>query len=138
MALRMNPYITLDGNTKEAVEFYQEAIGAKVISIQTFGEMPEDPSFSLPPEAKDRVLHALLKVGETDLMFSDTFPGQQQQTGSRVSIAIVVNSVEESRAIFEKLSQEGKVYMPLQKTFWSESYGMVIDKYDVQWQITTE
>jgi PhnB protein len=138
MALRMNPYITLDGNAKEAIEFYQETLGAKVIAVQTFGEMPEDPSFTLPAEAKDRILHGLLKVGETDLMFSDTFPGQQQQTGSRVSIALVVNSVEESQKAFLKLSQGGKVQMPLQKTFWSESYGLVTDKYDVQWQVTTE
>ncbi|WP_028777219.1 VOC family protein [Shimazuella kribbensis] len=138
MALRLTPYITLNGTTKEAIKFYQDAIGAKIITSQTFGEMPADPSFPLPEEAKDRIAHALLKVGDTDLMFSDTFPGQPHQIGSNVSIAIVVESKEESKKIFEKLSQGGQVQMPLQKTFWSESYGALSDKYDIHWQITTE
>jgi PhnB protein len=138
MALRINPYITLDGKTKEAIKFYQDAIGAQIVATQTFGEMPSDPSYPLPDEAKERIAHALLKVGDTDLMFSDTFPGQPHQIGSNVSIAIVATSVEESKKIFEQLARDGQVHMPLQKTFWSESYGALSDKYGIHWQITNE
>jgi PhnB protein len=138
MILRMNPYITLDGKTKEAIEFYKEALDATVIAVQTFGEMPEDPSFPIPADAKDRVLHSLLKIGETDLMFSDTFPGQPLEIGSNVSIALVVNNEEKTTQIYDKLQQGGQVKMQLQKTFWSPAYAIILDKFGVTWQITTE
>ena len=63
----------MNGNAKEAIQFYENALDAKVLFNQTFGEMPENPEFPLPEEAKELVSHAMLKVGETELMFSDIF-----------------------------------------------------------------
>lgn len=137
MILGINPYLVLDGNGQEAVKFYENALDAKVEILQTFGEMPENPEFSIPVDVKDRVLHAHLKVGSTDLMISDTFPGQPCQIGSQVTIAIRINDVEKSKEVFEKLQEGGRVVMPLQETFWSPSYGQVIDKFGVEWQIST-
>ncbi|WP_028403175.1 VOC family protein [Ectobacillus panaciterrae] len=137
MILGINPYLVLDGNGQDAVRFYENALDAKVESIQTFGEMPESPEFSIPVDAKDRVLHAHLKVGNTDLMISDTFPGQPYQIGSQVTVAIRINDVEKSKEVFKKLQEGGQVVMPLQETFWSPSYGQVTDKFGVEWQIST-
>ncbi|WP_078410693.1 VOC family protein [Priestia abyssalis] len=137
MILGINPYLVLNGNGQEAVKFYENALDAKVEIIQTFGEMPENPEFSIPVDAKDRVLHAHLKVGNTDLMISDTFPGQPHQIGSQVTIAIRLNDVEKSKEVFEKLQEGGQIVMPLQETFWSPSYGQVTDKFGVEWQIST-
>lgn len=138
MILGINPYLTLNGNGQDAVKFYEHAIDAKVLHIQTFGDMPPNPEFPpLAEEAKDRVLHAHLKVGETDLMISDTFPGQPFETGSQVSISITMSTVEKSEEVFGKLQDGGKVNMPLQKTFWSPAYGMVTDKFGVSWQVST-
>ncbi|WP_332695613.1 VOC family protein [Halalkalibacter lacteus] len=111
---------------------------SKVEGVQTFGEMPENPEFRIPVDAKDRVLHAHLKVGNTDLMISDTFPGQPYQIGSQVTVAIMINNVEKSKEVFEKLQEGGQVVMPLQETFWSPSYGQVTDKFGVAWQISTQ
>lgn len=138
MTLRLNPYLVLDGNAREAIRFYEKALDAKVIGIQTFGEMPENPEFPLPAEAKDRIAHALLKVGETDLMFSDTFPGQPLQKGNHVTICITTNDIRKSEKIFEALREGGQVGMPLQETFWSPAYGIVTDKFGVTFHITTE
>ncbi|KKI92007.1 3-demethylubiquinone-9 3-methyltransferase [Bacillus sp. SA1-12] len=138
MILGVNPYLVTNGDGKEAVAFYQKALGAELISMQTFGEMPENPEFPIPPEAKDRVLHAYLKVGNTDLMLSDTFPGQPYQIGSQLNIAVIINDIEESKEVFQKLQDGGKVEMPLQETFWSPSYGSVTDKYGVTWQVSTQ
>lgn len=138
MAVRMNPYLVMDGNAKEAIAFYEKALEAKVIGIQTFGEMPADPNHPMPDGVKDRIMHALLKVGETDLMFSDTFPGMPYQTGNHVNIAIVTNDADKSKQIFDALAKGGQVNMPLQETFWSPAYGQVTDKFGVAWQITTE
>ena len=140
MAVRMNPYLVMDGNAKEAVAFYEKALDAKNMGVQTFGEMPGDPNHPMPEAAKDRVMHALLKVGETDLMFSDTFPGMPYpyQTGNNVNIAIVSDDADRSRRIFDALAEGGQVTMPLQQTFWSPAYGQLTDKFGVVWQVTTE
>jgi PhnB protein len=138
MILGVHPYLVLNGNGQEAVKFYESALGAEVLSLQTFGEMPETPEYPMPEEAKNRVLHAALKIGESVIMLSDTFPGQPYELGSQLSIALVLNDVEQSKEIFEKLKEGGKVGMPLQETFWSPSYGTVTDKFGMNWQVSTE
>ncbi|MBS8263644.1 VOC family protein [Mesobacillus boroniphilus] len=138
MIIGIVPYLVTNGNGQEAVEFYKNAFGAEVISLQTFGEMPPNPEYPLPEEAKDRVLNAQLKIGNASLMLSDTFPGHPYQLGSQVTIAILVNDVAEAKEIFEKLQVDGKVTMPMQETFWSPAYGQVTDKFGVGWQLSTE
>lgn len=138
MSLRLSPYLVMDGNAREAIEFYQQVLDAQLVFSQSFGEMPENPDFPLPAEAKDRVAHAMLKVGETDLMFSDTFPGQPHQIGNQVTICISTNDKEKAEQMFEALQQGGRVNMPLQETFFSPAYGSVTDKFGVTFQIFTE
>lgn len=138
MALRMNPYLVMDGNAKEAIQFYEKALDAQVVMVQTFGEMPANPDFPLPDSARDRISHALLKVGETDLMFSDTFPGQPVQSSNQVQVCIMTDQAEQAKRIYEALREGGQVVMPLQETFWSPAYGIVADKYGVNWNISTE
>lgn len=138
MILGMYPYLVLDGNGQEAIKFYESALDAKVLGVQTFGDMPENPEYPTPIEAKDRVLNGHLQVGHTDLMVSDTFPGQPYQIGSQVTIAITIDTIEKSKEVFEKLSEDGQIMMPLQETFWSPSYGQVTDKFGITWQVSTQ
>ena len=138
MILGMHPYLVFNGNGQEAVKFYERALNAKVLRVQTFGDMPGKSQSHLPEEAKDLVLNAHLKVGNTDLMLSDTFPGHPYQLGSQVTVALLINDPEESREIFGKLEDGGQVGMELQKTFWSPLYGQVTDKFGVTWQVSTE
>ncbi|MDY8045546.1 VOC family protein [Paenibacillus polymyxa] len=138
MSKRLIPYITMDGNAKEAIEFYKEALDAQLLFIQTFGEMPENPDFPIPAEVKERVGHATLKVGETELMFSDTFPGSPFSSGNQVSICITTDSVEQAHKMFDALQQGGQVGMPLQETHFSPAYGNVTDKFGVTFQMFTE
>lgn len=137
MVQGINSYIVTNGNGQEAVKLYEDALGAQVLHIQTFGEMPEDPNHPIPAEAKDRVLHAHLKVGGNDLMLSDTFPGQPLELGDQVGIAVIISAPEETKVVFEKLSVGGQIIMELQQTFWSPLYGQVKDKFGVTWQVST-
>lgn len=137
MELRLNPYLVMDGNAREAVAFYQQALNAKVVSIMTFGEMPAHPDHPLPDDAKDRIMHALLKVGETDLMLSDVQPGMTLQAGDQVTISLQTDDADRARQIFAALAEGGKAAMPIQQTFWSEAYGLVTDRFGVPWQINT-
>lgn len=138
MILGLHPYLVLNGNGQEAVKFYEHALGAEVVSVQTFGDMPENPEYPTPEEAKNRVLNAQLKVGNATLMLSDTFPGQPYQIGEQVTIAITVSDAEKSKEVFDKLQEKGKVIMELQETFWSPAYGQVIDQFGVTWQVSTQ
>ncbi|MDT8861933.1 VOC family protein [Alkalihalobacillus sp. MEB130] len=135
---RLLPYLVMDGNAKEAVEFYEKALKASVFGVQTFGEMPANPDYPLPEEAKNRVSHAMIKVGETDMMLSDTFPGTPHEKGNHVTICIMADTKEQAKEFYEALKEGGQVTMPLQETFWSPAYGIVIDKFGVTFQISTE
>lgn len=138
MILTMYPYLVLNGNGQEAVAFYENAFNATVVRVQTFGEMPENPAYPIPAEAKNRVVNAHLKIGTMDLMLSDTFPGQPYEIGSQVTIVVTIDHAEEAKEVFQKLQEGGDVKMPLQQTFWSPLYGQVTDKFGVTWQISTD
>lgn len=138
MTLRLSPYLMMNGNANEAIDFYSKALGAEVLFNQTFGEMPENPEFPLPEEAKNLVSHAMIKIGESDLMFSDNFPGQQSQIGNQVTICITVKDADKSKQIYEALLEGGEVKMPFQETFFSPGYGIVTDKFGITFQIFTE
>lgn len=135
MVTRMSPYVNLDGTAKEAVHFYEKALGGQIISLFTFGDMPADPSFPMSDEMKNRVMHAHLKVGDSDLMFSDTIPGMPHQPGDTVNIALYPADEARAREIFAALEEGGQVALPLQKTDWSPLYGKVKDKFGVTFQV---
>ncbi|WP_100488192.1 VOC family protein [Sporolactobacillus pectinivorans] len=138
MALSLAPYLMMNGTAEEAIKFYEQALDAKVAFKQSFGEMPADPNFPLPEEAKDLVSHAMVKIGDSDLMFSDNFPGQSSKTGDQVTICITSDNKDKSTKMFEALSEGGAVKMPLQDTFFSPAYGIVTDKFGITFQIFTE
>ncbi|WP_433942851.1 VOC family protein [Paenibacillus sp. SN-8-1] len=137
MIVGMYPYLVTNGNGQEAVKFYEAALDAQVLSVQTFGDMPDNPEHPTPPEAKNLVLNAHLKVGNTDLMLSDNFPGQPYQLGSQVTIALTLNDAKKAEEVFNKLQDGGQVIMALQETFWSPLYGQLTDKFGVTWQVST-
>ncbi|AZU62258.1 VOC family protein [Neobacillus mesonae] len=138
MTVRLVPYLVMDGNANEAIEFYEKALDAQVLFKQTFGEMPENPEYPLPENTKNLISHATIKVGETELMFSDAFPGQAHQIGTNVTICISTDDAEKAQKYFDGLQDGGRVEMPLQETFFSPAYGSVIDKFGVFFQIFTE
>lgn len=135
MSIRLNPYLNFDGNTKEAVYFYEKALGGTVVTLMSFGDMPADPNYPMADEMKDRVMHALLKVGDSEIMFSDTFPGMPFQPSDSVQIAIHPEEEAQARDIFAALEDGGQVIMPLQKTDWSPLYGIVKDKFGITFQV---
>jgi len=106
--------------------------------MQTFGEAPEDPEHPVPDEAKDRLAHSILKIGNADLFVADSFPGQPNQSGNRAQICITTPDTRTSNRFFDALQQGGQVIMPLQKVHFSPAYGMVTDKFGVTFQIFTQ
>lgn len=137
MALRLIPFLMMDGNAKDAIQFYEKSLDAKVLFKQIFGDAPENPKSPLSVDMQERVAHAVLKVGETNIMVADIFPGQPHQSGNQVNLCITTNEIEKSKQFYEALKQDGQVNMPLQGTHFSPAYGIVTDKFGVSFQICT-
>jgi PhnB protein len=129
----LNTYLNFDGNAREAMEFYKTCLGAK-LDIMTFGDSP----MQVPPGAEKRVMHARLLNGSLTLMASDTMPGMPFQSGTNFSLAIECDTPQEVDKLFAALSAGGKVIMPVQETFWANRFGMLTDKFGVNWMIDLE
>ena len=130
----LNTYLTFDGNCREAMTFYQQCLGAE-LQVMSFADAPVG---GMPAEAANRVMHARLSKGSAVLMASDTMPGMPLQQGSNFSISINCESMEEIQAYFAALGENGKVTMPLQDTFWGAHFGMLTDKFGINWMFNLE
>ena len=132
--MSVDVYLNFNGNCREAAEFYAEVFGTEKPQIMTFGETPPDPSFTLPEEAKNLVMHTRLNISGSNVMFSDVFPGMPFVQGNNVTLSIVTENLDEIKTWFNKLKEGGKVKMDLQETFWSKCYGNLTDKFGIEWQ----
>lgn len=136
MILGVYPYLRMNGNGKEAVEFYKEAFDAEVLGVQTYGDLPEDPEYPLSEQDKQLISYAQLKIGNTYLMLSDS-TDEPFQIGTHLNVAILFTDAEKTKAVFEKLKSGGDVIVPLQETPFSLAYGQVKDQFGITWQIST-
>ena len=126
-------YLNFDGTCREAMTFYGKCLGAELF-LMPFGETPCDA----PKEAKDRIAHARLTKGTPILMASDTMPGMPFTKGDNFSVSINCESLQEIEKLFAAIGEKGKVVMPLQDMFWGAYWGMVTDRFGVQWMFNFE
>ena len=129
----VNPYLTFDGNCREAMEFYKDALNGNLHTMP-FGDAPME----VAEEHKNRVMHATLTFANAVIMASDNMPEQTVTHGNGSSISIAATDVEEGERYFNNLSKGGTVVMPYEKTFWGAKFGMCVDKFGVQWMINCE
>ncbi len=129
--LAIEPYLNFGGNAKEALAFYEKALGGKVTFSQTFGESPG--SEKMPAEYRDKLMHANFKAGDLKFMASDGPPGFESKSGINVTLSLHSDSVQELEKAFNGLAEGGTVLMPLQETFWAERFGMHTDKFGISW-----
>ncbi|WP_026924736.1 VOC family protein [Glycomyces arizonensis] len=127
----LNPYMAFDGNAREAMEFYRDALGGE-LALNTYGEMgDEGPS-------RDKIMHASLRTtaGFT-LMAADTAPGMEYVPGQNISISISgeVGDAAELRRYWDRLSAGATVTMPLAKQMWGDEFGACVDRYGVSWMV---
>ena len=130
----MNTYLTFDGNCAEAMKFYQKCLKAD-LNLMPFSEMPDG---KFPPGSKDRIMHARLTKGNATLMASDTMPGQPFKQGTNFSISIDCQTKKEVDDYSNALKEGGKVTMPNQETFWGAYFGMITDKFGINWMFNCE
>ncbi|MCG8923333.1 VOC family protein [Lentzea sp. CC55] len=129
MATRLNPYISFDGQARQAMEFYQSVFGGE-LKMSTFGEFGMQDT----PQA-DQIMHAQLETeaGYT-IMASDTPPGVQYRAGSRITVSLSGDE-EKLREYFAALAEGGEVGTPLEKQMWGDEYGDLVDRFGVNWMV---
>jgi PhnB protein len=132
----LNPYLNFDGTAEKAIKHYENALGAKVEGeIMRFAEVP---GMEFPPEYRNRVMHAMLKIGGGVVMISDCPPGAPLAHGNRCSVTLHLDDVAETNRLFNALAKDGKVTMALDNTFWGAYFGMLEDAFGIQWMFNCE
>jgi PhnB protein len=131
----VNPYLNFNGNCEDAFNFYKSAFGVEFAFISRFKDAPS--GVPLPANEADKILHVSMPIGNTVLMGSDV-PSSFGKTvfGQNVQISINTDSEKETEKLYKALSEGGKINMPLEKTFWGSYFGMVTDKFDVNWMVS--
>lgn len=130
----VQPYLIFSGRCEEALAFYGKAIGAKVEMVMHFNESPEPtPPGILQPGFEKKVMHSSFTVGESRIMASDGCDDKSKFGGFNLSIS--AKDEADADRIFNALSAGGQVSMPLCKTFWSPRFGMLTDKFGVNWMV---
>ena len=126
-------YLHFNGNCREAFDFYSRVLGGKIEFMQTYGEAPGGEN--MPADGKGRIMHILMNVDGTKIMGSDAPAGHVGTIGSNFSITVNARSEGDAERFFNGLAEGGNVTMPLAETFWSKKFGMLTDKFGVQWMV---
>jgi PhnB protein len=130
--MQIQPYLFFDGRCDEALEFYKKAVGAKVGMLMRFKEAPDQTMCS--PGSENKVMHAQFEIGDTKVLASDgRNTGHPKFDGFALTIS--ANTETEADKLFAALGNGGQVTMPMAKTFFSPRFGMLADKFGVQWMI---
>jgi len=130
--MQIQPYINFDGRAREAIDFYKKALGAEVVTLMRVKDHP-DPEACMPG-SPNNVMHACLRIGVSNVMLSDG-RGAGEPRFHGISLTITVANDAEGARLFKALADGGQVQMPLAKTFFASSFGMVADRFGVSWMI---
>ncbi|MBO1583040.1 VOC family protein [Bacillus sp. XF8] len=131
MKQQITPYLTFNGNAREALEYYKSVFEGEIQGIQTFG----DADFPTPPEVDNRIMHARFKKDGLFFMVSDAFLGQSVEVGNHISLALELDSEDEIQKIYDTLIEKGTVLMELQDTFLGAKFAKVKDCFGVIWDL---
>ena len=132
--MKLNPYLHFDGNAEEALNFYKDALGGEIAMLGRYGDspMPADEDW------KNKIMHSRLVFDDNTIMISDTFKGTVAKKEGNVQLNVNVETLDQINKVFAKMAEGGKVTMELQDTFWGARFGMLKDKFGVDWMFNHE
>jgi len=129
---QLNAYLFFDGTCADAMRFYERTLGGK-LDLITHAQSPM--ADKTPPGSGDRIMHARLTIDSGTLMASDSMAGQPYAGMHGFSLALEYPTAADARRMFDALVQGGQVTMPMQKTFWAEAFGMLVDRFGTPWMV---
>jgi PhnB protein len=134
--MRLNPYLTFNGNCEEAFKFYEQCLGATIEVMHTHEGSPMPDN--MPPEWQKKILHVRMAVDDNLLMGSDAPPEHYEQPKG-FSVSLDFDKLADAERAFHALAENGTVQMPFQKTFWAAGgFGMLVDRFRVPWMVNCE
>lgn len=133
--MQVNPYLSFKGECEAAFKLYEQCLGAQIGTIFRYGGSPM--ADQVPPDWQDKVMHGTLTFGDQVLMGGDVAPLQYEEPKG-FSLSVHLDNATEADRIFLELSRDGRVVMPLEKTFWADRFGMVVDRFGIPWLINCE
>ena len=132
----IQPYLFFEGRCEEAIEFYRATLGAEVQMLMRFSEAPDQsPGQSMvQPQSANKIMHATLQIGDSIVLLSD---GRCSGNAAFSGAALSLSTADDNQAarLFAALAKGGQVMMPLEKTFFASSFGMLADRFGVQWMV---
>lgn len=133
--MNVTPYLDFNGRCEEAINFYQQAAGADSVQMMRFSESPEPTQVA--PGSENKIMHACFRIGEAQIMASDGYcTGSAKFEG--INLALQVATIADADRVFAALSEGGQVTMPLTPTFFSPKFGMLADRFGVNWMVLVE
>jgi PhnB protein len=130
MTSRLNPYITFDGDAREALEYYKSIFGGE-LSLSTFGELGGEDTPN-----PDQIMHGMIETdGGFTLMCADTPPGMEHEPGNNFAVSLSGDDGDELRGYWEQLSGDGIVTVALEKQVWGDEFGMCVDRFGISWMV---
>jgi PhnB protein len=133
--MQLNPYLVFNGQCEAAFKFYERCFGGKIEMMMTHGDSPM--AEQVPSEWRNKVMHVRMALGDEVLMGSDAPPDRYEQPKG-FSVSVGIGKPAEAERIFNALAQNGTVQMPLQKTFFAERFGMLVDQFGIPWMVNCE
>jgi PhnB protein len=130
--MKVIPYLNFDGRCAEALKFYEKCLGGKTQMKMTWGESPMGEK--MPPHWKDKIIHGTFVLDGQELGVADS-PPEYYQKPQGLSVTLNIDSPDEAERVFKALSENGKVSMPIQETFWARRFGMCADQFGIPWMI---
>jgi PhnB protein len=128
--MQLTPYLMFNGQCEEALNFYAKALDGEIKSLMHFEGSPAE-NMSVD---KKQVMHSHFEAKGILFMASDSGqPGTESTQAGGVHLSINFDTAEEEEKVFNALAEGGKVTMPLQDTFWGARFGMLTDKYGINW-----
>jgi PhnB protein len=130
------PYLFFSGTCEEALNFYKKILGGEITDISRWKDMPADAGGPpVTPETAERVMHSTFKSDAVSFMASDATPGKKYGEGP-ISLCLGVDDVAHAQRMFDGLAQGGTVEMPMQDMFWGAKFGMLTDKFGIDWMVS--
>jgi len=131
--MKLNPHLSFNGQCEAASKFYDRALGGKIVGMLTYGNSPM--AEQVAPEWRGKIIHATLNVGENAFSGADVVP-EQYEKPQGFSILLSIDGSDDAERIFDALAENGVVRMPIQKTFWSPRFGVLVDQFGIPWEIS--
>ncbi|HZP13443.1 MAG TPA: VOC family protein [Nevskiaceae bacterium] len=132
--MELTPYLFFNGQCEAAIDFYGKALGAKVALLMRAKDSPEPPPGGIPAGQENMIMHCEVHIGDAKLYGSDGM-ARGGPSFKGFSLSLTYADRKKADAAFDALAKGGKIDMPLSETFWSPRFGMVTDRFGVQWMI---